>query len=121
MNQIANYLNFLKEKGKPLSEINPGSHEFALTVEDALSALILLEGVSILGGNILSLREGQLIYAYQFWGQEYHYLNWNCSKVENESEEDYAQRSHRLAKESVHAANKVAKKFKKPCYIVFVI
>ncbi|OPB88529.1 hypothetical protein [Elizabethkingia ursingii] len=62
-------------------EINSGSAEVALTVADALQALDLLDGsgVAILGGDVLAEKEsGELIYAYQFWGdgQECHYLNW---------------------------------------------
>jgi len=56
MKSISTYLDFLKEKGRPLSEINPGSDEVALTVIDALQALELLRDnqTAILGGDILS-------------------------------------------------------------------
>lgn len=74
----------------------------------------------ILGGDILSEENSELIYAYQLWGQEYHVLNWYCNRAENESEEDYLKRSYDLAKESIANANKTAEKFKKKCYIVFV-
>ncbi len=43
----------------------------ALTVNDALYALDLLNGslIAILGGDIFSKKEnGKLIYAYQLWG-----------------------------------------------------
>ena len=124
MKQISDYLNFIREKGCPLSEINPGSDEIALTVNDALYALDLLSGshVAVLGGDILSEKEdGKLTYAYQFWGSEYHCLNWYCNKMNNESQEDYVKRSYVIAKESIKTANDTAKRLDKKCYIVIVI
>ena len=49
------YFNFIKEKGKPLSYINPGSDELALAVSDALQALDLLRDSQtvVLGGDAL--------------------------------------------------------------------
>jgi hypothetical protein len=122
MKSASNYLNFLKEKGKPLSEINPGSDEIALTVEDALKALELIKDSKeiILGGDILSEENNELIYAYQFWGEEYHCLNWYCNKANNESEESYLKRSYITAEESIINANKTACKLRKKCYIVFI-
>ena len=121
---MLDYTNYVKEKGKSLSEINPGSDELALTVEDALKAINLLceMQIAILGGDILSAKEnGGLIYAYQLWGSEYHCLNWYCDKIDNESQEDYAKRSCKLAKESITIANDTAKRLGKKCYIVIVI
>src|SRR6218665_838680 len=122
MKNISMYLDFLKEKGKPLSEINPGSDEIALTVNDALQALELLidSQTAILGGDILSEENNELAYAYQLWGEEYQYLNWHCDKNDNESKADYLQRSYVLAREAITNANKTAEKLKKKCYIVFV-
>lgn len=122
MKNISMYLNFLKEKGKPLSEINPGSDEIALTVNDALHALELLidSQTAILGGDILSEENNELIYAYQLWGAEYHCLSWYCDKYNNESKADYLQRSYVLAREGITNANKTSEKLKKKCYIVFV-
>ena len=122
MKSIFNYLNFLKQKGKPLSEINPGSDEIALTVEDALQALELIKdsGEIILGGDILSEDNSELIYAYQLWGEEYHFLNWYCDRTSNEGKEAYLRRSYDMAKESINKANETAEKLKKKCYIVFV-
>ena len=53
MKSISTYLDFLKEKERPLSEINPGSSEVALAVNDALEALELLcvSQTFILGGR----------------------------------------------------------------------
>ncbi|MCS6974164.1 MAG: hypothetical protein N2044_02445 [Cyclobacteriaceae bacterium] len=39
MGNTLSYLNFIKEKGRPLSEINPGSDEIALAIDDALQAI----------------------------------------------------------------------------------
>jgi len=122
MENTLSYLNFIKEKGRPLSEINPGSDEIALAVDDALQAIELLKDnqTAILGGDILSEDSGELIYAYQLWGEEYHYLNWYCDRIDNESEDDYLKRSYILAKEGIVNAHTTAKKLKKKCYIVFV-
>jgi hypothetical protein len=56
MKIISTYFNFLKEKGKPLSEFYHGSDKMALTVSDALQSLELLRSsrVAILGGDIIS-------------------------------------------------------------------
>jgi len=123
MKSISIYLDFLREKGKPLSEINPGSDEIALTVDNALQALELLKDsrVAILGGDILSEENNELIYAYQLWGEEYHCLNWYCDRIENESGEDYLKRSYEIAKASIINANKIAERLKHKCLIVFVI
>lgn len=122
MENTLSYLNFIKEKGRPLSEINPGSDEIALAVDDALQAIELLKDnqTAILGGDILSEDSGELIYAYQLWGEEYHYLNWYCDRIDNESEDDYLRRSYILAKEGIANAHTTAEKLKKKCYIIFV-
>jgi len=122
MRSISTYLNFLTEKGRVLSEINPGSDEIALTIEDALQALELIRNSEeiILGGDILSEDNNELIYAYQLWGEQYHVLNWCCDRTSNESKEAYLKRSYDIAKESITNANKIAEKLKRKCYIVFV-
>lgn len=123
MHPISNYLNFIREKGRPLSEINPGSHEIALTVSDALHALELLKDSQtvISGGDILSEENGKLIYAYQLWGDEYACLNWYCDKANNESRAEYLQRSYEVAKAGIVNANEAAERLKKKCLIVFVV
>ena len=124
MKPLSIYLNFIREKGRPLSEINPGSDEIALTVNDALCALDLLSAshVAVLGGDILSEKgDGKLIYAYQLWGSEYHCLNWYCDRIDNENQEDYVKRSYAIAKESIKTASDTAKRLNKKCYIVIVI
>lgn len=122
MKSIFTYRNFLREKGKPLSEMNPGSDEIALTVNDAIQALeILKESQTVIfGGDILSEEDSKLIYAYQLWGEEYQCLNWYCDKNDDESQTDYIQRSHVLAEESIVNANRTAESLKCKCYIVFV-
>lgn len=122
MENTLSYLNFIKEKGRPLSEINPGSDEIALAVDDALQAIELLKDnqTAILGGGILSEDSGELIYAYQLWGEEYHYLNWYCDRIDNEREDDYLKRSYTLAQEGITNAHATAENLKKKCYIVFV-
>lgn len=123
MKSISTYIDFLRKKGNPLSEINPGSDEIALTVSDALQALELLRESQtvILGGDILSDENSKFIYAYQLWGEEYQCLNWYCDKNNNESQADYLHRSYEEAKESIANANRIAEKLKRKCYIVFVI
>lgn len=123
MSSISEYINFIGKKGRALSEINPGSDEVALTVDDALLALELLRNgqTIILGGDILSEENNGLTYAYQLWGEEYIYLNWYCDKINNESEGEYLQRSYEVAKTGISNANEVAEQLEKKCLIVFVI
>jgi len=117
------YFDFIRLKGKSLTEINPGSKELALNVNDALEAIELLKDVQqpILGGDVLTDNLGSLGYAYQFWGAEYHCLDWYCEKMDKESQIDYYNRTYELAKDSINRANEVAKKIGKNCYIVFVV
>ena len=119
---MESYLNFIKENGRPVSEINPGSDEIALSVDDALKAIELLKDnqAAVLGGDILSEDSGELIYAYQLWGEEYHYLNWYCDRFSGENEEGYLKRSYDIAREEIINASRIAERFNKKCYIVFV-
>jgi len=124
MKPLSIYFSFIKEKGQPLSEINPGSDEIALTVNDALCALDLLNGsnIAILGGDILTKDvNDKLAYAIHSWGYDYCYLNWYCDKIDSESQEDYIKRSYIVAKESIKTASDIAKRLDKKCYIVIVI
>ena len=126
MKKESAYWDFLMKKGRSLLEMNQGSNEIALETDDALQALDLLKGnqIAVLGGDILSEKEnGKLIYAYQLWGdgQEYHYLNWYCDKKDSENQEEYVERSYIIAKDSIKAANDIAKRLGKKCYIVIVI
>lgn len=126
MKKESAYWDFLMKKGRSLLEMNQGSNEIALETDDALQALDLLKGnqIAVLGGDILSEKEnGKLVYAYQLWGdgQEYHYLNWYCDKKDSENQEEYVERSYIIAKDSIKAANDIAKRLGKKCYIVIVI
>lgn len=117
------YFNYIKEKGKALTEINLGSDEYALEVNDALHAveLLKLSQMPVLGGDILSNKSGSLIYAYQFWGSQYHSLNWFCEKAEGETQENFRNRSYYIAKEAIDKANNTAKKLGEKCYVVLVV
>ena len=115
------FLGFLNQKGRTLST-DYQSEEKALSVEDALQAIELLseEKIAIYGGEILTEADGELVYAHDIWGKEYHYLNWYCDKSEDEERADYLQRSHDKAKEGIMEARKVADRLGKKCYIVLV-
>ena len=115
------YLGFLNQNGRALST-DYQSEEKALSVEDALQAIELLseEKTAIYGGDILTEADGELVYAHDIWGKEYHYLNWYCDKLDDEERADYLQRSYDKAKEGIMEAKKVADRLGKKCYIVLV-
>ncbi len=123
MNNVSDYLNFIKTKGRPLSEINPGSDEYALNIEDTLSAINLLKEsqIAILGGDILSEKNNKLIYAHQYWGAEYHSLNWYCEKSDGETQTEYVYRSYFIATQNINKAAEIANKLDRICLIVFVV
>lgn len=111
MNKISNYLNYLRKKRRPLSEINPGSDEIALTIDEALEAIELLQRTqsAILGGDILSDESGKLVYTYE---------NWYSEKEDSVSQADYANKSYDVAKKYIH---EVASRAGKNLYVVIVI
>ena len=115
------YLGFLNQKGRALSA-DYQSEEKALSVEDALQAIELLseEKTAIYGGDILTEVDGELVYAHDIWGKEYHYLNWYCDKSEDEERADYLQRSYDKAKKGIMESKKAADRLGKKCYIVLV-
>ena len=115
------FLGFLNQKGRSLS-VDYQSEEKALSVEDALQAIDLLseEKIAIYGGDIFTEADGELVYAHDIWGKEYHYLNWYCDKLDDEESADYLQRSYDKAKEGIMEAKKVADRLGKKCYIVLV-
>ena len=115
------YLGFLNEKDRALST-DYQSEEKALSVEDALQAIELLseEKTAIYGGDILTEADGELVYAHDIWGKEFHYLNWYCDKSDDEERADYLQRSYDKAKEGIMEAKKAADRLGKKCYIVLV-
>ena len=115
------YLGFLNQKGRSLSA-DYQSEEKALSVEDALQAIELLneEKITIYGGDIFTEADGELVYAHDIWGKEYHYLNWYCDKLDDEESADYLQRRYNKAKEGIMEAKKAADRLGKKCYIVLV-
>jgi hypothetical protein len=115
------FLGFLNQKGRALFA-DYQSEEKALSVEDALQAIELLseEKTAIYGGEILTEADGELVYAHDIWGKEYHYLNWYCDKSDDEERADYLQRSYDKAKEGIVEAKKAADRLGKKCYIVLV-
>ncbi|MTK52136.1 hypothetical protein [Paludibacter sp.] len=123
MANVSQYFDFIKAKGNPLKDINPGSKELSLNYKDALKAVELLKDCMcpILGGDILSEKQGIFGYAYQLWGSEYHCLNWYCEKLDDENGNAYCIRSYEIAKAAIENANKVAIKLGYSCYIVLVI
>jgi hypothetical protein len=120
---IPDYIKFTKLRGRPLTEINPESDEVALNIEETLEAIEILKNnqLPVLGGDILSTDSDKLIYAYQCWGSEYHYLNWYCDKLENEGKEDYLVRSYKVARQAIEKAIEISKKLKKDCFFVLVV
>jgi len=123
MSEIGIFLDHIKSKGKSLSTINPGSDELALNVEDALLAVELLKtaNAAILGGDILTCNSEGLIYAHKSWGSEYHYLNWYCDKSEDETQEEYKERSFDTANKAINQAADTAAKLNKCCFVVLVV
>ncbi|MBK9337909.1 MAG: hypothetical protein IPM98_15730 [Lewinellaceae bacterium] len=123
MTAVSEYLDFIKSKGRPLAEINPGSDEIALSAGEALEAIEILKDneLPILGGDIFSTDSGKLVYAYQIWGSEYHYLNWYCDEMENESKAEYSKRSYEVAKKAINEAVEVSQKLGRDCLIVIVV
>ena len=115
------YLGFLNQKGRALST-DYQSEEKALSVEDVLQAIELLneEKIAIYGGDILTEADGELVYAHDIWGKEYHYLNWYCDKLDDEESAGYLQRSYDKAKEGIMESKKAADRLGKKCYIVLV-
>ncbi len=115
------FLGFLNQKGRSLS-VDYQSEEKALSVEDALQAIDLLseEKIAIYGGDIFTEADGELVYAHDIWGKEYHYLNWYCDKLDDEESADYLQRSYDKAKEGIMEAKKATDRLGKKCYIVLV-
>ena len=115
------FLGFLNQKGRSLS-VDYQSEEKALSVEDALQAIDLLseEKIAIYGGDIFTEADGELVYAHDIWGIEFHYLNWYCDKLDDEESADYLQRSYDKAKEGIMEAKKATDRLGKKCYIVLV-
>ncbi|MDY3548694.1 Imm40 family immunity protein [Riemerella anatipestifer] len=116
------YWELLQEKGFPMSNINPGSNEFALPIIETLESLKLLdkEKKAILGGDVLVENNGTLIYIYQLLGDEYIYLNWYCDRLKNETYETYLKRSLSKARKEIENLLKIENQHNKKIYIVLV-
>jgi hypothetical protein len=82
------YKRIIENDGIPLSQINPGSTEYALPGNAALKAIDALKGsgIPILGGDVLSAQPLRYVYA-----------NWYCKKQESEPDFDYSVRSQTYA------------------------
>jgi hypothetical protein len=111
MNTMSHYLSFIRDKGRPLSEINPGSDEYGLRIDEALKALEILQETqsAILGGDILTGESGVLAYTYD---------NWYCEQYESESHMDFVKRSLDTAKAYIQ---EIAKRSGNDRYVVIVI
>lgn len=62
----------IRERGIPLDQWNPGSHEVAFNKENALKVLDALEGsnIAVLGGDVVRIDHGRLKYVYAQWNTE---------------------------------------------------
>lgn len=117
------YTEFTRLKGRSLKEMNPGSDSFALSIEDALTSLSIIENsrIAILGGDVLSeTDDGKLIYAYQIWGSKYHCLNWYCDSIQGEARDTYLSRSYSIARKAINEAKTVAENLGKKVFVVYV-
>jgi hypothetical protein len=125
MTDIIEVLKFIRNVGRPLDELNPGSKEFALTAENAIKAIDMLSHENktpVLGGDVLSSNESdKLYYAYQLWGAEFQSLNWYCNQEINESKDEFIRRSYKEARESISVAVKSVHEFRRPCFFVLVL
>lgn len=120
---MTEYQEFISEVGRPLASINPGSKEFALSLEDSKKAIAIMkkDELPILGGDVMTEKNGELTYAYQSWGMKYHSLDWYTNKNSGESIEEYTQRSYQKALDSIMEAEEVSNKLKETCLIVLVV
>ena len=123
MSELTDLLEFIKNRGRSLAGINPGSEEVALGCDDAYYALNILEKlqIPILGGDFLTEdQDSNLFYAYQSWGTKYHSLNWYCNQSEGENKESYVSRSCELARNQIEKALAVANELGRSCLVALV-
>ncbi len=123
MNQVSAYMDLIRVKGMSLSVINPGSEEVALSIDDALKAVKLLEGTGlyIYGGDIMTIGDKGLAYANVDWGSEYHSLDWFYEPVKDKTRIENATLSYNAARVAIDKASKVASSLEKECLIVLVV
>jgi hypothetical protein len=116
-----NYRKFAKSHG----EIMPDGQYIALSIDDAIQAIDLLNGSGVIlsGGDIVVKDDnGSWSYVMHVWGSEYYALNWYYDepKFSLPSEQDIAD-SYKLAKQKIEEARKVAKQLGKQCWVVLVV
>ncbi len=118
------FLNFIKENGKPVSEVDPGSDEFALTSDDALHAIELLkEGAApIIGGEAFVQGPEKIEHAYKVLGDQYHTLDWSSDpKEDSETDEGYANRTYEVAKGAIAIAIQAGKNYNQEMLIGLIV
>lgn len=103
MSTPTDFFAFVRVKGRSLSEINPGSDEWALTSSDAIHALELLAGttIAVLGGDVLTDPDGKLGYTDD---------SWYCERVPNEKDDEYVRRSQSVAHQFIETLLKRGQK-----------
>ncbi len=110
------YTSYLTQKGLPLDEINPGSDEIALHIDDSFKAinLIKLSLSAVLGGDIL-IRDKETE------KMEYAYSNWASNQKKHESWLEYCERSYRESEKYLKRFSRPTKNQKVDYYVVFCI
>lgn len=85
------FTHFVRDNGRKLSEVNPGSDEFALTPLHAKVAIDFLSGsqVAVWGGDVMSDADGKLTYVHE---------NWHCERLSGEDPAIFIRRSHAQAR-----------------------
>lgn len=88
------FTQFVAAHGRPMSEINPGSNEIALSPSDAIKGIDLLRGskVAVLGGDVLAGTSGKIAYTYR---------NWYCEQRPNETPMEFCHRSQVVARDLI--------------------
>jgi hypothetical protein len=107
----------------------PDWRRMALTIDDAIRAVYLLEGsgMPIIGGDVVvpdpyMNYEDNILWrsAFELWGDQYHTLDWSCDVLESPSEQAISE-SYRFSKEKIWEANNIAKQLGKSCWIVLSV
>lgn len=111
MSNLSEYIELIRKEGIPLSEINTGSNEYALSIDISLKAIDLLKksSIPILGGDIMSYTLGKLAYTYE---------NWYTERTADEDKDGYLNRSYDNAKKYIEQFKLLNDKKR---YVVIVI
>lgn len=114
------YEMFVRSHGYPLNKINPGSEEYYLKMEDAICAIEILKAIAIpvRGIDIIVEQGGNIGYAYQIWGSQFHTLNYYIERKDDESFEDFCKRSYSEMEVKIREAFNLAQMRNQKCYIV---